>query len=161
MGRPTVKPLLTSPTLVRTYENQPMTTLTDEQIENVLTLFAAAEQADEKGDDSKACDLSQDAFNLAEDVGWKWEDDTDFTHWALKATSLEILREGRNRFIEWCNRFYSMQRLNEQLTARGFDPLSKEQEAVYLSFSHDVGEERANMVDDIKARILGATEAVK
>lgn len=131
-----------------------MTTTIDERIQEALALFALAEQAEMNGEESKACDLSQNAFNLAEDIGWDWENDTDFEWACLKASGLEVAQRSRKRFLEWAERFHEMQRLNDQLTARGYEPLNEEERLTYLSFSHDVAEERVAMIHDIQCRVL-------
>jgi hypothetical protein len=72
----------------------------DTEIEKVLEAFAFAETYSERGDEQ----IDNAPFLMAEMLGWDWESDEAFTHWALKATQSEIAIEGRKRFLAWVNR---------------------------------------------------------
>jgi hypothetical protein len=93
-------------------------------------------------------------FLLAEECGWNWEDDTDFMESICKASPKEISIKGKSRFLEFVVRLHELDKLNQKLTAKGFEPLNSEQERIYLSFSHDDGQERIDMLADIDARLL-------
>ena len=53
-----------------------------------------------------ACDAQQHAFDLAEDYGWDWDDDMDFSNWCLKATAPDINAEGLRIALDKCSPFY-------------------------------------------------------
>ena len=127
-----------------------MKTIEDAEIENVLELFMLAEEASEADE----VDTANAAFDAAKVLGWDWEADSNFSSWCLKATQQEIAKEGRNRFIDWLNRFFDMAALNEKLTARGYPILNAEEEAVFLSFNEELADERAAMLDHINLRCL-------
>lgn len=44
-------------------------------------------------------DAETAAFKAAADAGWDWESDQSYYGWALKATDVERLTEGRKRFL--------------------------------------------------------------
>lgn len=46
-------------------------------------------------------DLQNAPFLMAVELGWDWEEDTEFSEWCLHATSDEILHEGIRRFTAW------------------------------------------------------------
>lgn len=68
----------------------------------VVAKFDAAYEvakADEAYGTVKATKAQDAAFNAAAANGWDWEKDSNFCDWALKATDLEIIAEGRRRFL--------------------------------------------------------------
>lgn len=48
----------------------------------------------------KAQDAQNAAFDAASANGWDWEGDRWFVDWCLKATDLEIIVEGKKRFLK-------------------------------------------------------------
>jgi len=64
---------------------------------NVIALFKSALEAALAEADNETS-LFTEAFDAAEECGWDWESDTNFTNWCLKATSPEIAEEGLRLF---------------------------------------------------------------
>jgi len=66
---------------------------------NVIALFESAHKAALAEADNETS-LFTEAFDAAEECGWDWESDTNFTNWCLKATSPEIAEEGLRLFLQ-------------------------------------------------------------
>ena len=64
---------------------------------NVIALLKSAHKAALAEADNETL-LFTEAFDAAEECGWDWESDTNFTNWCLKATSPEIAEEGLRLF---------------------------------------------------------------
>lgn len=65
---------------------------------DLICAYAKALAA-EHAESDDADDLANAAVHLAEECGWDWEHDEDFTAWALKATGQEILVEGLQKAL--------------------------------------------------------------
>lgn len=62
---------------------------------SLMEAFGKAMKEALKGDESaKYLRLENKAFDLAKKLGWDWENDEKWAHWALKATSPEIIAHG-------------------------------------------------------------------
>jgi hypothetical protein len=57
-------------------------------------------EADENYGTEAATDAQNAAFDAAKAAGWDWEADQQFCDWCLKATDLEIITEGKKRFLK-------------------------------------------------------------
>jgi len=71
--------------------------------DHVVALFDAAYEvakADAAYGTEKATEAQNAAFDAAAANGWDWEKDSEFSDWALKATDLEIIAEGKKRFLK-------------------------------------------------------------
>lgn len=74
-----------------------------EETDAVIALFDRAHTAavaDEDYGTQKALEASNAAFDAAKAAGWDWEKDEQFVNWCLKATDLEVLSEGKKRFLK-------------------------------------------------------------
>jgi hypothetical protein len=56
-------------------------------------------EADENYGTEAATDAQNAAFDAAKAAGWDYEQDSQFCDWSLKATDLEIISEGKKRFL--------------------------------------------------------------